>query len=199
MKTKQNIENGHEYVDLGLSVKWATCNVGASSPEEYGDYFAYGETEPKENYDLCNYKFAIDGGYTFTKYNETDNKTTLYIDDDAARKNFGGKWRIPTYDEMKELKEKCTWKWKTCNGVKGCEVKSKINGNSIFLPAAGFCRDVFEFLGVFGFYASNLLYITRCSYKYFDRLFELSFSDYSVNLNERGFRPDGISVRPVCE
>lgn len=138
--------NGHAYVDLGLSVKWATCNVGATAPEEYGDYFAWGETTPKTTYDWSNYKYCNGDEYSMTKYctdsyyGTVDNKTTLELSDDAARVNWGGSWRMPTYGELSELRNtnNCTWEWTTQNGVNGYKVTSKKNGNSIFLPAAGF-------------------------------------------------------------
>ena len=140
------IENGHEYVDLGLpsGTKWATCNVGASKPEEYGNYYAWGETEPKDYYDWSTYKWCNGSKTTLTKYNTSsssgtvDNKTVLELADDAARANWGGAWRMPTYAEWTELRENCTWTWTTKNGVNGYEVKSEANGNSIFLPAAGY-------------------------------------------------------------
>ncbi len=136
--------NGHEYVDLGLSVKWATCNVGATSPEEYGDYFAWGETTTKRTYNWSTYKWCNGTEDTLTKYctyndfGTVDNKTVLDPEDDVARANWGGQWRMPTNAEWQELIDNCTWTWTTRNGVKGCTVKSNINGNSIFLPAAGF-------------------------------------------------------------
>ena len=136
-------ENGHAWVDLGLpsGLKWATCNVGATFPEEYGDYFAWGETTTKETYEWSTYTLTTDGGTTFIKYNTTDGKTTLDLTDDAARANWGGAWRMPTDAEWQELIDNCTWTW-TENyketGIKGYEVKSKTNENSIFLPAAGF-------------------------------------------------------------
>ena len=130
-------ENGHDYVDLGLpsGLKWATCNVGATKPEEYGNYYAWGETETKSTYSWSTYFDTTDGGSTFTKYT-TDGKTVLELADDAARANWGGAWRMPTDDEWTELRENCTWTWTTLNGVNGFEVKGP-NGNSIFLPAAG--------------------------------------------------------------
>ena len=134
----------YEYVDLGLSVKWATCNVGATTPEDYGDYFAWGETEPKETYSWVNYKWCNGSYDTLTKYNTdssdgtVDNKTQLDLSDDAAHANWGGNWRMPTVDELTELWEQCTWTWTTQNGVYGSKVTSKTNGNSIFLPAAGY-------------------------------------------------------------
>ena len=146
--TTTGTENGHEYVDLGLpsGTKWATCNVGATAPEAYGDCFAWGETEPKDYYDWNTYKFTTDGCRTFTKYNDTDGKTTLDPEDDAAAVNWGGRWRMPTDAEWIELEENCTWTWTRLNGVNGCEVKSKTNGNSIFLPEADRC----DFGGVHG-------------------------------------------------
>ena len=138
--------NGHMYVDLGLSVKWATCNVGADSPEDYGDYFAWGEVVPKTYFDWSNYKWVQEGDDDLIKYftdewygNEVpvDNKTVLEAVDDAASVNMGGAWRMPTITEVEELINGCIWTWTTLNGVEGYEVKSKTNDNSIFLPAAG--------------------------------------------------------------
>lgn len=121
---------GHKYVDLGLSVKWATCNVGATAPEEYGDYFAWGETTPKSEYTAENSK-------TNEKNIGVISSNAAY---DAATVNWGGSWRMPTEAEIQELMDNCTWTWTTQNDVNGCKVKSKKNGNSIFLPAAGFRR-----------------------------------------------------------
>ena len=121
---KPNSENGHEYVDLGLSVKWATCNVGANAPEEYGYYFAWGETQRKSDYNEKTYSYR-------------STPTTLPISADAAAVNWGGNWRMPTKREQDQLRTLCTWIWTTLNGVKGYKVTSKINGNSIFLPATG--------------------------------------------------------------
>ena len=128
-KKNENTINGHEFVDLGLSVKWATCNVGASRPEEYGDYFAWGETKPKSNYDE-------DNCVTYGKNLGDIAGDSRY---DAARANWGGKWRMPTAAEIGELvdKKNCTWEWTTQGGHKGYRVTSKKNGNSIFLPAVG--------------------------------------------------------------
>ena len=151
--------NGHEYVDLCLTsgLLWATCNVGADFPEDYGDYFAWGETQPKDYYDWSTYKWMTDGmsfwagvnKYTFADgqtsgvwYNSNgefigDNKTILELSDDAANTNWGGDWRMPTKAEQDELRSECTWTWTTQNGVNGYKVTSKTNGNSIFLPAVG--------------------------------------------------------------
>ena len=125
-----------EYVDLGLSVLWATTNVGATTPEEYGDYFAWGETEPKENFAWENYKWCDGTKSSITKYNATDGLTTLLPEDDAAYVNWGREWRMPTNDELTELRTLCTWEAETINGVKGAKVTGP-NGNSIFIPLGG--------------------------------------------------------------
>ena len=131
-----------EYVDLGLSVKWATCNVGATQPEEYGDHFAWGETQPKDEYSWANYKWCDGTDQNITKYNTTDGLTTLLPEDDAAHINWGGEWRMPTGEEMKELYNFCTWERINTGEHKGYRLTSKINGNSIFLPAAGFKNEL---------------------------------------------------------
>ena len=198
--TKQpTFENGYEYIDLGLSVKWATMNVGASSLEDYGDYFAWGETEPVEVYDLSTYKYCNGSSTSLTKYNTNssygtvDNKTQLDLSDDAAHVNWGGSWRMPTNAELTELRNNCTWKWTTQNGVKGYKVTSKSNGNSIFLPAAGYRNDSsLKYAGSDGNYWSSSL---GQDYPYNARSVYFSSSDVSGN-NDR--RSDGLSVRPVC-
>ena len=119
---------GHYAVDLGLSVKWATCNVGATSPEGYGDYFAWGETSPKTSY-------TEDNSKTYGKSMGDIGGDSRY---DAATANWGSGWRLPTKSECYELIDNCTWTWTKLNGVDGYKVKSKKNGNSIFLPAAGY-------------------------------------------------------------
>lgn len=136
----------HAYVDLGLSVKWATCNIGASSPEEYGDYFAWGETEPKEVYVWSTYKWCNGSQNTLTKYctnkeyGAVDNKITLELEDDAAHVNWGGEWRMPTKAELEELRTKCTWLPAKINGVSGREITGP-NGNTLFLPYSGYCSE----------------------------------------------------------
>ena len=148
-----------QYVDLGLpsGIKWATCNIGATKPEEYGDYFAWGEIKPKTAYSWSTYFDTIDGGSTFTKYT-TAGKTMLDLEDDVAHANWGGKWRMPTNEEWTELRNNCTWIWTILNDVNGYKVKSKINGNSIFLPAAGyrFGGDL-DYAGYYCFYWSSSL------------------------------------------
>ncbi len=118
--------NGHAYVDLGLSVKWATCNVGASSPSDYGNYYAWGETSTKSSY-------TEDNSRTYEKSMGDIAGNSSY---DAARANWGGSWRLPTEEEIDELVDRCDATWTTMNGVKGHKFTGP-NGNSIFLPAAG--------------------------------------------------------------
>lgn len=132
--------NGHDYVDLGLpsGTLWATCNVGASSPEQSGDYFAWGETKPMSTYNNWSTYFDTnDDGETFQKYNNEGGKTELDASDDAATANWGEGWRMPSEEQIDELYGKCSWTWTQKNGVDGYEVKSKTNGSSLFLPAAG--------------------------------------------------------------
>jgi hypothetical protein len=151
-------ENDHEVVDLGLSVKWATMNIGATYPESWGDFFAWGETKPKSDYYWTTYKWSPNYDWTtpvFTKYNQLDNKTTLDLSDDAANANWGGAWRMPTYDEMNELVTKCMW----TQASDGCKVTGP-NGNSIYLPGAGYryFDSHNNYTGeTFGFYWSSTL------------------------------------------
>ena len=149
-----------EAVDLGLSVKWASFNLGASKPEEDGDFFAWGETEPyyitldplewkegkEKGYDWASYKWSMGSGSSLTKYcpnpwygfdGFSDERFALDPEDDAAVAHLGGKWRMPLSSEFAELRDQCTWTWTTRNGVKGYEVTSNTNGNSIFLPNSG--------------------------------------------------------------
>lgn len=129
-------------VDMGVSVKWAACNLGATRPEEYGDYYAWGEIEPKETYRWDNYRF---GKYNaLTKYNSTDNKYILDLEDDAAHVNLGGNWRMPTLEEWEELEVRCAWERTTHEGTSGYKVFCVGSGESIFLPAAGYWSDSFH-------------------------------------------------------
>lgn len=196
---KGYFENGHEYVDLGLNVKWATMNVGASSPEDYGDYFAWGETAPKDYYDWSTYKHGNGSYNSLTKYNNSssygivDNKTILEMSDDAAHANWGGIWRMPTDDEWTALRLQCTWTWTTLNGVKGYNVISKSNGNSIFLPAAGHCFDrALSNEGNYGYYWSSSLNTGDPNLAWY-----VDFYWYNVYRNDNS-RYYGQSVRPVC-
>ena len=208
------LENGYAWVDLGLSVKWATCNVGASKPEEYGCYFAWTEISPKEIYNWSTYKFmvsSINDWNGITKYTFADgytdgiwydgegnfigdDKITLEVNDDAATVNMGGTWRMPTSEELKELRDDCTWIWTTKNGISGHEVKSKTNGNSIFLPAAG-VRSNSELIEEkdFGYYWSKTL-----SVGYSRGAIALHFSiDGPIWGSE--LRCYGLNIRGVCD
>ena len=167
-------------VDLGLSVKWASCNVGANSPEDYGDYFAWGEVIPKN-------EFSSEG------YLYKDKPKILPPHADAATVNWGGAWRMPTDAEMTELREQCTWTWTSQHFVMGYKVTSKSNGNSIFLPAAGSRHDsLLNNAGYHGNYWSSSLNTVEPLLAW-----ELHFHSGSVyrNCYHREF---GLSVRPVC-
>ena len=194
-----NYNNGYKYVDLGLSVKWATTNVGANAPEEYGDYFAWGETEPKSTYSWETYKWGNGSNNTMTKYctdsdyGTVDNRTTLELSDDAARANWGGTWRIPTRDEFTELRTKCTWEWTSLNGVYGRKVTGP-NGNSIFLPAAGYrSGSSLSDAGGYGYYWSSSLYT---GYPLLGWFLYFNSSNFLVNYGNRYY---GRSVRAVCQ
>ncbi len=183
ISSAQNRINGHEYVDLGLSVKWATCNVGADKPEEYGDYFAWGETRPKDDYIVVN-------SVTYDKY-FGDIGGGRY---DSANVNWGGSWRMPTYAEQNELREKCAWFWSSSNGVNGYVVKSKVNGNSIFLPAAGYRSGTsLNRVGSYGLYWSSTPSVVSNTTAYC-----VFFSKRSAD-GFRNARCNGRSVRPVTE
>ena len=192
-------------VDLGLpsGIKWASCNVGATTPEGYGDYYAWGEITTKDSCTWENYTLANGSDTTLTKYcNDStygnkgfkDNKTTLDLEDDAAHVNWGGNWLMPTDAEWTELRTNCTWTWKTQNNVNGYLVKSNTNSNSIFLPAAGFRYGTsLGREGLFGYYWSASLdesnpYSARRIY----------FYSKDQNMYSSGLRYYGQSVRPVC-
>lgn len=152
-------------VDLGLSVRWASCNIGATAPEEYGDYFMWGETEPNERgYDSWEYyKYSYNSSNTLTKYctqaeyGTVDGKYTLESRDDAASVNWGSDWRTPTPEEWLELREHCYWDQVTINKIRGYRVTSKINGNSIFIPYAGYKSTSTIGVGSYGEYWTNIL------------------------------------------
>ena len=202
-----------EYVDLGLpsGLKWAKCNLGASKPSDYGDYYAWGETAPKTDYTWATYKWMQAGQSDWkhiTKYTIADgqgegiwydsagafigdNKTVLDAADDAATQQLGSPWRMPTVDEQEELITKCTWTWTTQDGVNGCQVKGP-NGNAIFLPAAGY-RDESGLIeaGSWGYYCSNSLY----TLSYHTR--GLCFDSTGLITNFARRRYYGFTVRPV--
>ncbi len=186
-------------VDLGLpsGTLWADRNVGARYPEDYGDYFAWGETEPKDYYSWGTYKWCNGTETTITKYctkdsnGTVDNKTILDLEDDAAYVNMGATWRIPTYAEQRELINECTWEWTILNGVNGRKVTGP-NGNSIFLPAAGLRgNDIFVNVGSTGYYWSSLL---NSDYPVFGNDLILEAGQYTWGTIVRW---EGLSVRAV--
>ena len=185
-------------VDLGLSVKWASCNVGATAPEEYGGYYAWGETEEKSDYSWKNYKYLNNAKGVISKYcshddgiGVIDNKTTLEPADDVASVKWGGKWRMPTLDEIKELKDNCTWEWTTLDGVNGYRVTGP-NSNSIFLPAAGYRYGTeIMFLGLGHYWSSSLgRDSSQCGY-----VLGFNSDKYDRYIGKRYI---GNPVRPVC-
>ena len=207
-----------EAVDLGLSVKWASLNLGASKPEEYGDYFAWGETEPyyssqdpfiwkdgkSGGYSWSSYKWCMGSEKTMTKYCDnslygyhgfTDEKTVLDLEDDAAHANLGGKWRMPTDTEWAEIRDNCTWTWTTQNGVNGYKVTGP-SGGSIFLPAVGYRVNSYLYdVGSYaGYWYSSL--VTVYPYSACVALFD---SD-GVYIGGNGTRRYvGNSIRPVYD
>ena len=192
----------HEYVDLGLpsGTLWATCNVGASKPEEYGDYFAWGETEPKTTYNWSTYKYCNGSGTTMTKYctdsyyGTVDNKTELEPSDDAATVNWGSNWQMPSYEQCKELLNTsyATAKWTTQNDVYGVRITSKSNGNSIFLPAAGYYNNT----GL-NYVCSSGLFWSRSHYVGIRvDAYQVYFNANRIDTGDGG-RDCGLNVRPV--
>lgn len=191
---------GHKAVDLGLSVKWATCNVGADKPMEYGSYFAWGEVNTKKIYDWKTYAHCSGDAKKLTRYcllpayGDVDGKNELGSADDAATANWGAEWRIPTMNEFSELMKKCQVKWMSNyrqSGIPGYKITAK-NGNFIFLPAAGFYRiQKAEEVGVRGYYATTTLHD------------KANDNAYSVILDAKRLegsfdnRCFGLSVRPV--
>ena len=196
----------HDYVDLGLpsGTLWATCNVGASKPEDYGSYFAWGETSTKSTYNWSTYKYANSDYDKQTKYCNrsdfgnngfTDDLTALQAGDDPATANWGSGWRTPSGGQWWELLNNTTRKWTTQNGKKGYLFTSKKNDNSVFLPAAGdrwdseFCNA-----GSYGYYWSRSLDTDDP-----DVAWSLDFYSDDCNLGSYHYRFYGFSVRPVCE
>ena len=193
VELKFNEENGHEYVDLGLSVKWATCNVGANKPEDYGNYYAWGETSTKSDYTVSNCQTDRLSISQLQSQGYIDSEGNLTSQYDAATANWGGKWRLPTKTEMQELIDKCTWTWTKQNGVKGYKVTGP-NGNSIFLPAAGDRGwSSLHDAGSRGNYWSST--------PYEDNDYYADYLSFNRNLHYVGdnFRSYGRSVRSILE
>ena len=205
----EGFAGGHEWVDLGLpsGTKWATCNVGANSPEEFGNYFAWGETEPKSDYSWNTYKWSSGNSSKMTKYctsssyGTVDNKTKLDLEDDAAYVNWGEKWRMPTKEEQDELISKCSRSSDEINGVEGFTLTGP-NGKTIFLPAAGYCQgsnigilSSGSVIGAYGhqaFYMSNTVHSTNQ-----EKASCLGYGTYVAGWFRSEYRYYGQSVRPV--
>ena len=196
--------DGSKYV-----LYWAECNIGASKPEEYGDYYAWGETKTKSDYSWATYKWANGASNKLTKYCPTDKtdywdgagspdgKTVLDPEDDVAHVKLGGNWRMPTKAEQDALRSQCTWTWTTKNGVNGYEVKSKVNSNSIFLPAAGgWASTGLSYAGSYGRFWSLSLYTFYPYYPggAFCIAFDSRYVDWGYDIRYCGF-----PVRPVSE
>ena len=209
-KEENNTNNGSgsnqaDYVDLGLpsGIQWATCNVGAETPEGYGTYFAWGETQPKSDYSWATYKYCVGGRDRLTKYcnvaefgNEgfIDNLFFLQPTDDAATVNWGGKWRTPTCDEWSELWNNCDHVMTVQNGVHGMLLTSQFNGKTIFFPAAS-NYDGVTLIDVDARGSYWLSDLFKMSYPYAAWFVIFSINDY-VNTNYDS-RCMGRTVRPV--
>lgn len=202
-----NVNNGHEFVDLGLTsgLKWATMNVGSVSPKDYGSFFSWGETTQKEDFSWDTYKWCTYSNklLKMTKYctswsrGEVDNKTTLELSDDAANANWGGNWRMPTHLEWIELKSECEWNWSTINGIEGYKVTGS-NGKSIFLPACGYHGEYY-LEEPLGYYWTSTLHqeseeSARCRF-----FFENDKDDVRLESRQYQSRCCGLSVRAVCQ
>lgn len=192
----------HEFVDLGLpsGTLWATCNVGASTPEGYGDFFAWGETQPKNTYTWSNYKYCSGSADQLTKYCSdpefgsggfTDQLTVLQASDDAATVHWGNDWHTPTSAQCNELKKHATHFWTTQNDVNGMKFTGP-NGNSIFLPAAGICTENPNLIGTYGYYWTNELLSSK---KADDFVFRTN--GFMVDLYGTENREGGKCIRPV--
>ena len=201
--TTLNNSGDHDYVDLGLpsGTLWATCNIGATSPKDYGEYFAWGETQPKDAYDWSNYQYCNGSSNTLTKYcNNTnygyngfiDNLTILLPEDDAATINWGGDWRVPTAGEWNELRDNTTCTWTTQNGING-QLFTASNGNSLFIPAAGSHTNAAIYVGIMGRYLSKGINTNNPS-----EITLFYFSSSGCSTYNGWERCLGYSIRPVC-
>ncbi len=204
---QENTINGHEYVDLGLpsGTLWATCNVGAEKPGDYGDYFAWGETkgykDGKSNFSWNTYKWC-NGWYNklikycnkseYGNYIFTDSKVELDYEDDAAYINWGNPWRMPSFEQIKKLIDNCNWEWTMLNGVYGRKATSKKNGNTIFLPAVGWRDYTWKSTDAYTYFWSRSLYIrvSSCAYN-----LNISHGQQSCDYQARCA---GLCVRPIC-
>ena len=198
------IENGHIYVDLGLSVKWATLNIGAGDPSDCGDYYAWGETETKSDYSWSTYKWCNGSYNTLTKYNSNgsygtvDNKTSLDPVDDVAHVKWGGNWRMPTNAEIDELRTNCTW---SIYGY-GYRVISNIEGytdRSIFLPFTGYRENGYLYQQDQDDYDYGHYWSSSLDNSYPRLAYYLYYTYYGRTIStSEGNRYIGRCVRPVC-
>lgn len=182
--------DGHDYVDLGLSVKWATCNIGARSESDFGNYYAWGETITKTSYYDDTYKYFNSSKWTFSSIGNNISGTKY----DAATLYWGDKWRMPTKKEMEELISKCTWEWESVSNVSGYKIIGP-NGNAIFLPAGGmFWGDEREAkAGIFGQYWSSIFKETT---DFYSHSYTLQFTKNGKEITGGG-RAGGLNIRPV--
>lgn len=199
--------NGHDYVDLGLpsGTLWAVCNLGSETPEGYGQYFAWGETQPKSYYDWETYKHCMSDYNKLVKYcNDanygylgfTDDLTMLKASDDAASYNWGEGWQMPSYSQLQELYQKSDMKWQMQNGVSGMRFTGP-NGNTLFLPAAGFIRgDEHQAVTGKGFYWSNELFLGYEGHEDTENPSNAWLFSLLSNMCDE-YRSWGFSIRPV--
>ena len=191
--------NGHEYVGLGLSVKWAAMNIGAAKISDHGGYFAWGETENKDDYTWSAYKYGTSAD-ALTKYSFADNCITLEAADDAAAVSWGGAWRMPTSAEWEELcdKRNCKWEWTSIDNPPGFRVTGKKAGytdKSIFLPAAGYFRAH----AIEGAESSAYYWSSTRNRPFEDRALCLYFIPNFIGIGNNGFRNGGFTIRPVIK
>ena len=203
--TFSSAQSKHQYVDLGLSVKWATCNIGADKPEEHGEYFSWGETENKRINNWETYRFTEGDKNEISKYCSNpqygwhklaDSLSALEPDDDVAHKKWGGNWRIPTKAEIKELIENCTWTWTTRNNINGYLVTGKKPGytdRSIFIPVTGAYNDG----KIFNPTKSGHYWSRDCGTLYPPDAYTLELSVREAYIGMES-RCESIAVRPVC-
>ena len=184
-------DNHPHQIDLGLpsGTKWACCNVGATTPEDYGGYYSWGETEAKSDYMWTAYSHC-DGTYETCHDLGSDIAGTQY---DVAHVKWGGSWKMPTLDQINELNDNCTWLWTSKNNINGYKVTGT-NGRTIFLPAAGYRYDSDLYAhGTYGYYWSSSQYTDSYDSAYYLDLGSESHDYYD------GSRNDGQCVRPVIE
>ena len=198
-KVAADDSNGHEYVDLGLSVKWASMNVGAAKASDCGDHYAWGETGSKADYTWSSYRHGASAD-DLSKYSYTDNGIALQAADDAAHVNWGGAWRMPTGTEWEELCDRCncSWEWTSVDETPGYRVTSKKAGftdKSIFLPAAGYYRGC----SIEGAESSGYYWSSTRNKPFADRALCLYFIPTFIGIGNNGFRNGGFSVRPVIK